>query len=311
MKKLLLPFLTLTLALFVFSCNNEPLEDFDLDLDNQSNVLCQQAIDFTVSAGAAFNNDTTNANLCNAYVAALQNQIVACGDTNGSLQSIIDGLGDCIQSNQTTILLKKISYSQNPNNNIEFFYNTDNQLTKIQGIDGSSKRWTYINGMVDRAQFYDVSGNLSGDSEEKYIYVNGVITERRDSYNLDTTPVLDERYEYEFNSDGRLVESLYFGTNETEFSIKYIYTYNNDGNLTNYLKDYTNPAINDISVVISDYDDKNYFMKNINPRIVLMDDFRNDSNNNPGISSNYSYNSDNFPITLTNANGDVTTYEYY
>ncbi|MBR9847304.1 MAG: hypothetical protein GYB35_14915, partial [Algicola sp.] len=33
--------------------------------------------------------------LCNAYKAALQNQITVCGDPNGSLQNIIDSLGDC------------------------------------------------------------------------------------------------------------------------------------------------------------------------------------------------------------------------
>jgi len=32
---------------------------------------------------------------CNAYKLALQNQITVCGDATGSIQAIIDGLGDC------------------------------------------------------------------------------------------------------------------------------------------------------------------------------------------------------------------------
>lgn len=60
----------------------------------------------TDEAAAAYNNDTSNTDLCNAYKTALQNQIDVCGDDNGALQTIIDGLGDCSQnqSNNTLFL---------------------------------------------------------------------------------------------------------------------------------------------------------------------------------------------------------------
>jgi len=49
----------------------------------------------TDAAATAYNNDTSDATLCNAYKTALQNQITECGDTNGSLQAIVDDLGEC------------------------------------------------------------------------------------------------------------------------------------------------------------------------------------------------------------------------
>ncbi|MGR7814081.1 hypothetical protein [Lacinutrix undariae] len=49
----------------------------------------------TDEAATAYNNDTSDATLCNAYKTALQNQITECGDTDGSLQAIVDDLGEC------------------------------------------------------------------------------------------------------------------------------------------------------------------------------------------------------------------------
>ncbi|WP_290696246.1 lipocalin family protein [Lacinutrix sp.] len=59
---------------------------------------CIEATSFASSAETAFNNDITNENLCNAYKSALQNQINSCGDNNGSIQALINGLGDCSNS---------------------------------------------------------------------------------------------------------------------------------------------------------------------------------------------------------------------
>ena len=57
-----------------------------------TNTSCADAMDATSLAENAYNNDTTNAGLCNAYKTALQNQITVCGDANGSIQVIFDGL---------------------------------------------------------------------------------------------------------------------------------------------------------------------------------------------------------------------------
>ncbi len=55
---------------------------------------CAQAESQAAAAAAALQNDPDNNDLCLVYKNALTNQIIACGDTTGDLQAIIDGL-DC------------------------------------------------------------------------------------------------------------------------------------------------------------------------------------------------------------------------
>lgn len=63
---------------------------------------CDGATQAVMSAAAAFENATSDnyTSLCNVYKATLENQIVQCGDDDGSIQSIIDNLGDCSNSTQ-------------------------------------------------------------------------------------------------------------------------------------------------------------------------------------------------------------------
>lgn len=66
------------------------------DCSNDSEDPCIIAQNATALAFEAFLNSTTQdyeAN-CTAYVSALENEIIACGD-DGSLESLIDELGDC------------------------------------------------------------------------------------------------------------------------------------------------------------------------------------------------------------------------
>jgi hypothetical protein len=69
-------------------CTNSPLDD------------CDSATEAVDAAQSAFNTatDENYTNLCNAYKAALENQILQCGDDDGSIQSAIDDLGDCTQA---------------------------------------------------------------------------------------------------------------------------------------------------------------------------------------------------------------------
>ncbi len=64
---------------------------------SNTNNLCEDAIALTMTAQVNFLNasDSSYLSLCGAYKTALQNQIESCGDENGSLQEIIDGLGNC------------------------------------------------------------------------------------------------------------------------------------------------------------------------------------------------------------------------
>ncbi len=67
-------------------------------IDNGS--VCLQATQQASIAAAAFNAiDTTAPNyteICNAYKGALNAKITACGDQNGSIQAVVESLGDCI-----------------------------------------------------------------------------------------------------------------------------------------------------------------------------------------------------------------------
>jgi hypothetical protein len=65
--------------------------------DSNPAQTCDQAEAATDAAEQAFNASTpsNHEELCNAYKAALQNEIDVCGDPVGVLQSILTDLGDC------------------------------------------------------------------------------------------------------------------------------------------------------------------------------------------------------------------------
>jgi len=62
-------------------------------LDCTGNSDCVDAQSASQLAENEYNADTSNVDLCNAYINALQNEISNCGDSDGSLQDIIDNLG--------------------------------------------------------------------------------------------------------------------------------------------------------------------------------------------------------------------------
>ena len=90
-----LPYLLLLFVLLTaFQCEDEPLEGTFL---TESEAECLQAVQATTNALADFNAATplNYTERCNAYKAALEAEISACGDPNGSLQAAIDALEDC------------------------------------------------------------------------------------------------------------------------------------------------------------------------------------------------------------------------
>tara|TARA_R110002049_G_scaffold183124_1_gene351081 strand:- start:252 stop:986 length:735 start_codon:yes stop_codon:yes gene_type:complete len=89
-KKLVL-YTFIVLNLFL-SCDNEPYEGEFIVEDNS----CALAIQATESALENYNlaTDDNRVSLCHAYVEALENQIVICGD-DGVLLNLINELGDC------------------------------------------------------------------------------------------------------------------------------------------------------------------------------------------------------------------------
>ncbi|WP_296311399.1 hypothetical protein [Winogradskyella sp. UBA3174] len=96
----------------------------------------------TNDAAAAYNEDNTNEDLCNAYKAALQNQIAECGDDNGSLQTIIDDLGDCTTASANGTLVVTTGTLD-----IEFTQQTvsiDNDLITVEGTSAGGSYMIYF-----------------------------------------------------------------------------------------------------------------------------------------------------------------------
>ncbi|MDG5491431.1 hypothetical protein [Psychroserpens sp. SPM9] len=92
MKKILTLFLCATILSFV-SCEDEPLEgDFVT-----GGITCEQATINTAEAALNFLgvNDDNYQQLCVAYKNALDDQIQACGDPDGTLEAAVNALGDC------------------------------------------------------------------------------------------------------------------------------------------------------------------------------------------------------------------------
>ncbi|NNK81702.1 MAG: hypothetical protein HKO92_01135, partial [Flavobacteriaceae bacterium] len=99
MKKLIL--LSSIIILSAFTCENEPLEG---DFGTDDNISCEQAILNTIEAATNFalvsESDSNYTQLCVAYKNALEAQIIACGDEDGSLQTLVTSLGSCEGVNQ-------------------------------------------------------------------------------------------------------------------------------------------------------------------------------------------------------------------
>lgn len=93
MKKLGI-FFSFFMLLTAFTCDNEPLDEAIIP---STNISCEEAVYNTANAAFALVNatDENYTELCLAYKTALQNQIEACGDEDGTLQEAYDALGDC------------------------------------------------------------------------------------------------------------------------------------------------------------------------------------------------------------------------
>ena len=82
-----------------------------LNCTTDSNA-CSNAATISQEAELALQSasDEDYAPLCNAYAAALQSQINACGDPDGELQAIIEDLGDCGNESNEVLFLHKMSF---------------------------------------------------------------------------------------------------------------------------------------------------------------------------------------------------------
>ena len=96
--------LSIFILLTAFTCDNEPLEG---EFPDPNETACITAAQNTGTAATNFVNatDSNFTQLCNDYKTALESQIGLCGDPSGTLQQIIDGLGDCSGDGQSSDLV--------------------------------------------------------------------------------------------------------------------------------------------------------------------------------------------------------------
>ncbi|RZJ74063.1 MAG: hypothetical protein EOO45_09580 [Flavobacterium sp.] len=83
----------LACALVFVGCSS----DDDNNNNNNNQTACETAETATQTAKTAYESATDQnfTAACNSYKAALVSQMTECGDTNGSIQSRINALGDC------------------------------------------------------------------------------------------------------------------------------------------------------------------------------------------------------------------------
>ncbi|KQC32183.1 hypothetical protein AAU57_01740 [Nonlabens sp. YIK11] len=223
---------------------------------------------------------------------------------------------------QSEKLLKKLTISDsNGSSSLNFFYNENNSIDKIQSQgtgDDFIKQFYYENGNIDRAEFQDLNAIPDGNIEQ-YIYDNGQLVGREDYFNENT---LDEKYEYEF-SNALVSEIRYFAVNQTNFSEKSTFQYDSNGNVSALIINYTGNSSAEEELSLT-YDNQNNPFNNVTSRIVLIDDFYSFQNNvisqtltdlsdNSTISTinfTYTYDSDDYPVSSSNGT-ETITYEYY
>ena len=93
LKKMFAALMVVTLFTAV-KCENEPLDEDFFDDQNNNCVGSSQA---AINAGLNFveANSDNYSQLCTAYKTALEAEILACGDAEGTLQATLNTLGNC------------------------------------------------------------------------------------------------------------------------------------------------------------------------------------------------------------------------
>ena len=168
MKKVLVLFCIFLLC-SAFQCDDEALEG---DFITAEAAACEAAIIDTVEAALEFleaDNDTFT-DICAAYKTALQAQIEACGDEDGSLQNIIEQLGDCsvdIDAECQEAILLKNEAEDIFNNSTDTDYTENCNALKeaIQGIIdicGSTQELVdQLEGLGNCIQAINASGQIT------------------------------------------------------------------------------------------------------------------------------------------------------
>jgi len=153
----------------------------------------------TDQAEAAYNENNTDEDLCNAYKQALENQITECGDEDGSLQAIIDDLGDCSASAVSNGTLSVNTGTLN----IEFTQQTVTFENEVITVEGVSQGGSYV------IYFQVTEGETGTDVLQNFVLtLNGTeyfpSTQGFDDFTSETTV-----------SSGNVLQATFFGIVES------------------------------------------------------------------------------------------------
>ncbi|WP_064967816.1 hypothetical protein [Tenacibaculum ovolyticum] len=173
MKKIIL---TSCMSLLLFNCSSNSSESIDLCTPVKKNVATALA-DFTNTTADDY---TVN---CSKYKKELENEIKECGDENGEIQSLIDGLGDCSNSSNLSMSVGgvDISFDKVTTKVENGFIKVSGTLTKSSytiyfEVPMNTKGKEVIEGFVAHILSADYMAYTSGDPNFNFtsnISVNG------------------------------------------------------------------------------------------------------------------------------------------
>ena len=129
---------------------------------------CQASENATNMAEVNFNNATDDNyyDFCNAYKLALQNQISICGDADGSVQAIIDGL-NCTQTNPSSGSITLVAGSS-PMTFDEISVVVENGVVKVTGETSSANNYSV---------YFEVAQDATGTDIINDTFVLSLISE--------------------------------------------------------------------------------------------------------------------------------------
>lgn len=222
------------------------------------------------------------------------------------------------------VLLKKIIDVDPIDGNITTLltYN-GNKITGSSSDDGTSLAFTYTGDLITKLDYFT---GTTLDQRELYTYNsnNKLVTFVRLNYDLPTSGVKET---YVHNADGTISYSRYLGDAVSQTQLTYTgKAFFTNGEISKVEKYYTIGGVNTTQTTNYTYDDKNNPFMNITgySALTFTDSFADGvmhnvltevhvSNSASNLTSTYTYNSSNFPITSseTGSFGTINSQYFY
>lgn len=190
----------------------------------------------------------------------------------------------------------------------EFIYDDSMRLIRINEYshDGSLNQYREFeynnNNYVSRIDEYSIGSNKDEHEFSLFIYENNVLAQR-ENYSINAKDdVLDSYQTFEYE-EGKCIKAYYFGSDSKEdYYAHVIYAYDTNGNIVHY----TYISDDEINEKQYNYDNYNYWMKNITPTFlwkfpfyIPVNNVTNEYNDYSEFVSTFEYNDDDYPTKIT------------